>query len=297
MISSKGLTFTHQGSNPNPTGTGKSTVYAMSDGLYVDGNKLAASGAGADYSEMTISSTQLTTNINQNGWNTTGYYNLFAGGAGITINGILYDGGCRVKTLTNSNTGVTNIQTITHMSASASTPTARIFVSPQGTDYKLHPGESITLVYLQPSTYWTVMSSRLPQNEWMPLDMTGVLTGLYPPDLTGGGPSNAYYKQSYAGPGGIVEIVFNMLVSITFNPSDKFTFLFNIPAICGTVESHGGTYITVVGSCTTVQNGSTVPTKQGSVVTYSDDKLMIIGGGELGINPHAQVRILFVRKT
>lgn len=294
MISSKGLTFTHQGSNPNPTGTGKSTVYAMSDGLYVDGNKLAASGAGADYSEMTISSTQLTTNINQNGWNTTGYYNLFAGGAGITINGILYDGGCRVKTLTNSNTGVTNIQTITHMSASASTPTARIFVSPQGTDYKLHPGESITLVYLQPSTYWTVMSSRLPQNEWMPLDMTGLLT---PGDnATSVSSSNAYYKQSYTGPGGIVEICFNMIgTRIT---SSLYTINFTLPSFCGTVNGGAGLSSTILGTCTQNISAGNTSGIQGCVLTTSQDNVVLIRtGGENNTYQQCYVRLMYTRKT
>ena len=292
MISSKGLTFTHQGSNPNPTGTGKSTVYAMSDGLYVDGNKLAASGAGADYSEMTISSTQLTTNINQNGWNTTGYYNLFAGGAGITINGILYDGGCRVKTLTNSNTGLTNIQTITHMSASASTPTARIFVSPQGTDYKLHPGESITLVYLQPSTYWTVMSSRLPQNEWMPLDMTGLLSPLSP--VSSVSANNGFYKQTVGAAGGLVEIRFNMIPVLP--SAGRYKVQFNIPSFCGTTEAQSG-YV-VVGKCTQILSNDPDPGTQGYVITTAfDNFLEIVGNGRTGSYHMALVEISFVRKT
>lgn len=294
MISSKGLTFTHQGSNPNPTGTGKSTVYAMSDGLYVDGNKLAASGAGADYSEMTISTTPFTTNISQNDWDTGGYYNLNVNGAGITINGILQDPSCRVKTLTNSNTSITNIQTITHMSGVPADPTSRIYVNPMASDYKLLPGETVILNYSQADTWWTLMSSRLSQNEWMPLNMSGVLLPLG--SVISVSSSNAFYKQTYAGPGGVVEIVFNMIPSLP--TPQRFFIQFNIPSFCGTVESGGGSANTIVGTCTQIIPAGSSSGRQGSVFTFDrDDHLEILGGAEAGTNPQCQVRILFVRKT
>lgn len=294
MISSKGLTLVHQGGNPSVAGSGKSTVYTMSDGLYIDGTKLAASGGGAAYNNMTISSNPITTNVSQNNWNTNGYYNLFVGGAGITINGILQDPNCRVKTLTNNNTTIGNIQTITHLSTAPSSAYSRIYISPLCSEYKLLPGETVQLIYSQSDTYWTLSSSRLGQNEWMPLNMAGLLT---PGDnATSVSSSNAYYKQSYTGPGGIVEICFNMIgTRIT---SSLYTVNFTLPSFCGTVNGGAGLSSTILGTCTQNIAAGNTSGIQGCVLTTSQDNVVLIHtGGENNTYQQCYVRFMYTRKT
>jgi hypothetical protein len=293
MISSKGLTLVHQGGNPSVAGSGKSTVYTMSDGLYIDGTKLAASGGGSTYNNLTISTGPLNTNITEDNWDTSGYYNLSTNaGVGTTINGILQDSNCRVKTLTNYSNFTNNVLTITHMSTAPSSTYSRIYVSSLGSDYKLNPGETVTLTYLQPDTYWTLMSSRHPQGDWMPLNMTGLLSPLSP--VSSVSANNGFYKQTIGAAGGLVEIRFNMIPVLP--SAGRYKVQFNIPSFCGTTEAQSG-YV-VVGTCTQILSNDPDPGSQGYVVTTAfDNFLEIVGNGRTGSYPMALVQISFVRKT